>query len=75
MTSDPPSGCSGSPSTDPGDRHSGEGLASVRPHLARTLADSAMRTADKQELDAIDPRPPQEPPAGGTPADPASTAP
>ena len=34
--------------TDPGDRHSGEGLASVRPRLARTLADSDRRNQDKQ---------------------------
>ena len=31
---------------DPGDRHSGEGLASVGPALARTLDASARRQAD-----------------------------
>lgn len=44
---------------DPGDSHSGEGLASVRPRLARTLADSALRSADRQ-LEASS-RTPQEP--------------
>lgn len=45
---------------DPGDSHSGEGLASVRPRLARTLADSAQRSAIRQ-MDASS-RDPLEPP-------------
>ena len=50
MTSDPTKGQRDGPSKDidPGDSHSGEGLASVRPRLARTLADSARRSQDKQ---------------------------
>lgn len=50
MNSDPTKGTTAGPSKDidPGDRHSGEGLASVRPRLARTLADSAQRSQDKQ---------------------------
>ena len=40
------------PPIDPAESHSGEGLASVRPRLARTLADSALRSANKQ-LDAM----------------------
>lgn len=50
MTSDPPKVPRDGPSkdSDPADRHSGEGLASVRPRLARTLADSALRTIGRQ---------------------------
>jgi hypothetical protein len=46
---------------DPGDSHSGEGLASVRPGLARTLADSARRSKDKQ-MEGMTSRTPTEPP-------------
>jgi len=54
LNSDPTRGQGDGPSTDtdPGDSHSGEGLASVRPRLARTLADSAKRDHDKA-LEAI----------------------
>ena len=47
MISDPPKAGRDGPSKDidPGDRHSGEGLASVRPPLARTLDASARRQA------------------------------
>jgi hypothetical protein len=55
---------------DPADSHSGEGLASVRPRLARTLADSATRSANRQ-LDAMTPcaplDAPPEPDAPSTP--------
>ena len=63
VLSDPTSGQRDGPSKDidPGDSHSGEGLASVRPRLARTLAASALRSADKQR-DAISSRTPLEPP-------------
>ena len=63
MLSDPTSGQRDGPSKDidPGDSHSGEGLASVRPQLARTLAASALRSADKQR-DAMSSRTPSEPP-------------
>lgn len=63
MTSDPSQGARDDPSNDidPADSHSGEGLASVRPALARTLADSALRTANRQ-LDAMTTRTPLEPP-------------
>lgn len=61
MTSDPTKGQRDGPSKDidPGDSHSGEGLASVRPHLARTLADSARRSRDKQ-MEAMTSRTPGE---------------
>ena len=63
MSSDPPTGKREGPAKDidPGDSHSGEGLASLRPRLARTLADSAMRRADRQ-LEAMTSRTPLEPP-------------
>lgn len=63
MISDPPQGQRDGPSKniDPGDSHSGEGLASVRPRLARTLADSAQRNANRQ-MDAMTSRTPLEPP-------------
>ena len=50
MTNDPAKAKRDGPAndTDPGDSHSGEGLASVRPRLARTLADSDRRRQDKQ---------------------------
>lgn len=62
MISDPTRGQRDGPSKDidPGDRHTGEGLASVRPRLARTLADSARRSRDKQ-VEAMT-RTPSEPP-------------
>lgn len=62
MISDPPKGQRDGPTKaiDPGDSHSGEGLASVRPRLARTLADSARRSKDKQ-MEAMT-RTPNEPP-------------
>ena len=34
--------------TDPGNAHSGEGLASIGPRLAQTLADSERLSAEKQ---------------------------
>lgn len=46
---------------DPGDRHSGEGVASVRPRLARTLADFALLNGDGK-LEATADRTPIEPP-------------
>lgn len=63
MTSDPTKGQRDGPSNDidPGDSHTGEGLASVRPRLARTLADSAMRSKDRQ-VEAMISRTPGEPP-------------
>ena len=62
MISDPFQGHTDGPSNnvDPGDRHSGEGLASVRPRLARTLADSAQRNATRQ-MEAMTTRTPLEP--------------
>jgi hypothetical protein len=45
---------------DPGDSHSGEGLASVRPRLARTLQETALLNTDKQ-VDAMSSRIPLEP--------------
>lgn len=61
MISDPTSGQADGPKDiDPGDSHSGEGLESVRPRLARTLADSAQRSASKQ-LDAMTSCTPAEP--------------
>ena len=62
MTSDPPKAEKNGPSTevDPGDRHSGEGLASVRPRLQRTLAESARRNSDRQS-EVIASRLPDEP--------------
>ena len=62
VTIDPSKGLREGPSKDidPGDRHSGEGLASVRPPLARALADSALRTANNQ-LEAMNSRIPPEP--------------
>lgn len=56
MISDPTQGPPDGPTKDidPGDSHSGEGLDSVRPGLARTLADSARRSASRQ-LDAMNP--------------------
>ncbi|MDB5945972.1 MAG: hypothetical protein JWQ33_998, partial [Ramlibacter sp.] len=50
MTSDPSRARRDGPTKDmaPGDGHSGEGLASVRPGLERTNADTALRTADRQ---------------------------
>jgi hypothetical protein len=50
VISDPTRGQRDGPTkdSDPGDSHSGEGLESVRPRLARTLADSARRSQDKQ---------------------------
>ena len=63
MISDPFQGQRDGPSNnvDPGDRHSGEGLASVRPRLARTLADSAQHNASRQ-MEAMTTRTPLEPP-------------
>ena len=63
MISDPTKGQRDGPSKDidPGDSHSGEGLASVRPRLARTLADAARRSKDRQ-LEAMTSRTPMEPP-------------
>ena len=63
MTSDPAPGAreGPTPAVDPADSHSGEGVASVRPRLARTLAESALRSADRQ-LDAMSARMPPEPP-------------
>ena len=62
MISDPTKGRRDGPTKDidPGDSHSGEGLDSVRPRLARTLADSAQRSAIRQ-LDAMTTRTPLEP--------------
>jgi len=37
----------------PGDGHSGEGTASLRPGLARRLAESALRVAGRQSDNAI----------------------
>lgn len=63
MISDPSKGQRDGPSKDidPGDSHSGEGLASVRPRLARTLADAARRSSDR-EMEAMTSRTPNEPP-------------
>jgi hypothetical protein len=66
VISDPTQGRRDGPTkdSDPGDSHSGEGLASVRPRLARTLADSAQRSATRQ-LDArtpLEPAPEQQAP-------------
>ena len=63
MISDPTKGQRDGPSKDidPGDSHSGEGLASVRPRLARTLADAARRSNDRQ-MEAMTSRTPMEPP-------------
>jgi hypothetical protein len=63
VNSDPLKGARDGPSKDidPGDSHSGEGLASVRPRLARTLADAARRSKDRQ-MEAITSRTPNEPP-------------
>jgi hypothetical protein len=77
VTTDPPKGKRDGPSKDidPGDSHSGEGLASVRPRLAKTLADSALRTSGRQQ-DPILSRTPLEPtpePAGAP--DPTQTVP
>ena len=47
---------------DPADSHSGEGLASVRPRLARTLADSALRSQDRQIEAMTSPAPIETPP-------------
>jgi hypothetical protein len=62
VISDPTNGRRDGPSKsiDPGDSHSGEGLDSMRPRLARTLADSAQRSANKP-LDAMSSRTPLEP--------------
>ena len=72
MTSDPTKGQRDGPSKDidPGDSHSGEGLASVRPRLARTLADSAQRRQDKQS-EALASCVPAETPAEPEPEAPA----
>lgn len=72
MTSDPSQGASDDPSNqvDPADSHSGEGLASVRPRLARTLADSALRTADRQRDAMTTATSFEAPPAPGTPGAP-----
>ena len=63
MISDPTKGQRDGPTKaiDPGDSHSGEGLASVRPRLARTLADTARRTEDRQ-MEAMTSRTPNEAP-------------
>lgn len=62
VISDPSQGRRDGPTKDidPGDSHSGEGLDSVRPPLARTLAASAQRSASKQ-LDAMSSCIPPEP--------------
>lgn len=62
VISDPTQGRRDGPTKDidPGDSHSGEGLDSVRPRLARTLADSAQRSANKQ-FDAMTSCTPPEP--------------
>ncbi len=69
MTSDPSRGAREGPSddVDPADRHSGEGLASMRPRLARTLADSATRTASRQPDAMTTCTSPQAPPESDTP--------
>jgi hypothetical protein len=77
ITDGPPKGKRDGPSKDidPGDSHSGEGLASVGPRLAKTLADSAVRTSGRQQ-DPILSRTPLEPtpePAGAP--DPTQTLP
>jgi hypothetical protein len=46
---------------DPGDSHSGEGLASVRPRLARTLQQSEILNAERRN----------EAMSGGIPTEPA----
>ena len=63
MISDPTKGQRDGPTKtiDPCDSHSGEGLASVRPLLARTLAESARRNNDRQ-MEAMNPHPPAETP-------------
>jgi hypothetical protein len=63
LISDPTSGQRDGPTrdTDPGDSHSGEGLASVRPRLERTLADVARRSKDRQ-IEAMASRAPAETP-------------
>jgi hypothetical protein len=62
VISDPPRGRRDGPTKniDPADSHSGEGLESVRPGLARSLAESARRSANKQP-DAMSSRRPLEP--------------
>ncbi len=72
MISDPTRGQRDGPTkdSDPGDSHSGEGLESVRPGLARKLADSARRSQDKQ-MEAMTSRTPAETaPELGTPVQP-----
>jgi hypothetical protein len=67
MNRDPPaSGKRDGPSKDidPGDSHSGEGLASVRPRLARTLQQSEILNAERSKdvmSDGIPPEPAPEP--------------
>jgi hypothetical protein len=72
LTSDPTKGQRDGPSNDidPGDSHSGEGLASVRPRLARTLADAALRSKDKG-LESMTARVPAETPPEPEPEAPA----
>ena len=63
MISDPTTGQKDGPTKaiDPGDSHSGEGLASVRPRLARTLADAERQNRDRQ-MEAMTSRTPIETP-------------
>lgn len=50
--------------TDPGNPHSGEGLASMGPRLAQTLADSERLSAEKQADAMITRIPPGSHPRG-----------
>ena len=72
LISDPTRGQRDGPTKaiDPGDSHSGEGLASVRPRLARTLADAARRNKDRQ-MEAMISRTPIETPPEPDPEFPA----
>lgn len=72
MTSDPSKAVTDGPAKDidPGDRHSGEGLASVRPPLARTLDASARRQADALAARIALEAEPESEPAGTDPLPP-----
>jgi hypothetical protein len=61
VISNPPQDQRDGPSkdTDPGDSHSGEGVASVRPRLARTLADAALLNPGQQADAMAAPLPPE----------------
>ena len=63
MTIDPPKLERDGPSkdSDPGDTHSGEGLATVRSLLARTLADAELLNPDRQSEEMTVPASPEPP--------------